>query len=58
MRELPDLLEDVERDREIAAIRERLAQLDLRRLNLKEVSTSCSLPRRRRIARRPLMTRP
>lgn len=30
----------------------------LRRLNLKEVSTSCSLARRRRMARRPLVTRP
>jgi len=34
MRELPDLLEDVERDREIAAIRERLAQLESEKAEL------------------------
>jgi predicted nuclease with TOPRIM domain len=34
MRELPDLLEDVERDREIAAIRERLAQLEFEKAEL------------------------
>jgi hypothetical protein len=34
MRELPDLPEDVERDREIAAIRERLAQLESEKAEL------------------------
>jgi hypothetical protein len=34
MRELPDLLEDVERDREIAAIRERLARLESEKAEL------------------------
>jgi len=34
MRELPDLLENVERDREIAAIRERLAQLESEKAEL------------------------
>jgi predicted nuclease with TOPRIM domain len=34
MRELPDLLEDAERDREIAAIRERLAQLEFEKAEL------------------------
>jgi hypothetical protein len=34
MRELPDLLDDVKRDREIAAIRERLAQLESEKAEL------------------------
>jgi hypothetical protein len=46
-KEQPDLFKIVGRDREITAIRERLARLESGGRNLKQVSISYSLPNRR-----------